>query len=149
VNISFIFDVCYDTYRQAWAEVYEKCGMKAMDASAFKRTTWRPDNRPRAVDFLADFAMAGREALAREAKDSRKVFFEMYHLGGASWRACCRNAGINELTGADRLDEIRVIVGKELLARGIYPVRKYFLEEFCSENLPQYEPTDRATESIA
>lgn len=147
VNTQFIFDVCHDAYRHAWAEVYEKCGMKAIDAGAFKNTTWRPDNKPRMVDYLADFSMAGRAALQRADKHSRLVFFEMYCLGQASWRRACRNVGINELTGANWLDEIRTIVGEELLARGVYPVRNYFLEpiSYNSEEALQRESADRAT----
>ena len=129
MNAATVFDICHSAYRQAYAEVYEKCGMKALDASAFKKTSWRPDKKPRVVDFLADFSLAGREALRRESKNSRLIFFEMYCLGGAPWKASCRNAGISEITGADWLDEIRLIVGVELVARGIYPVRGYFLEQ--------------------
>ncbi len=128
MNPRFIFDSCYDAYREAWAHAYLKGGMKALDASAFKRTTWRPDNKPRIVDFIADFSLAGCEALKREGHASRLIFFRMYCLGQAPWKAACRNVGISEFTGADWLDEIRAIVGKELLARGIYPTKKYFLE---------------------
>ena len=141
MNAGYVFDVCSSAYRQAWAEVYEKCGMKALDAGAFKKTTWRPDKKPRVVDFLADFALAGRAALEREGGHSRLILFEMYCLGGAPWKRTCRIVGISELTGAEWLEEIKGIVGMELVARGIYPVRRYFLEQTA-----EYDPDDILSE---
>lgn len=125
MNAYFVFDVCFDAYRQAWEDVYSG-GMRAVDAGDFKGTSWKPDKKPRLQDFLADFAMAGRAALAGEMRSRRLILFELYHVGGAGWKATVRHLGVSEFIAAQWLDEIRSAVGQELIDRQVYPVRKYF-----------------------
>ena len=109
---------------------------------------WRPDLRPRLVEYVADFALAGERALADKRKyrrftracwgsavyasrnerlrASRLVLFRLYYLGGAEYQAARRLLGLSEFTWSDWSEEIRVRVGRELIRAGMYPPSRYF-----------------------
>jgi hypothetical protein len=59
---------------------------------------------------------------------SRLILFRMYFLGGAEYHAARNTLGISERTWADWADEIRNLVGRELLRRGMFPPARYFRE---------------------
>jgi hypothetical protein len=108
---------------------------------------WRPDLRPRLVEYVADFALVGERALADERRyrrpargrpgsrdagqtdrlrASRLVLFRLYYLGGAEYQAARRLLGLSELTWSDWSEEIRMRVGRELIRAGMYPPSRYF-----------------------
>ena len=119
---------------------------------------WRPDLRPRLVDYVADFALAGERALASPdgsvsprrpsmsrrhhtkcpgnkktslpgvLRASRLILFRMYYLGGTEYHAARRTLGISERTWADWTDEIRDRVGRECLRAKMFPPGRYFRE---------------------
>lgn len=58
------FDVCHEVYAAAREIVNSRMPTLQMDrASQF---LWRPDLKPRLVDYVADFALAGSRALGGE-----------------------------------------------------------------------------------
>jgi hypothetical protein len=126
-----VFDVCLTVYRGCRDQIaYGRLG--AVDASAFKQKQWRPDRKPRAEDYAADFARAGKEALNREGRHSRMVLFQFHYLGGAGYEETRRWLGLSEMGWVKWTEEIRTLVGQELVRRQIYPPEKYF-EEFRAE----------------
>jgi hypothetical protein len=121
------FDVCWDVYR-ACAEQSAGGRIGAVDASVFKEHKWRPETKPRFEDFMADFARAGAAALGGKKMASRRVLFDVYVAGGAPWDRACWHLGICEFTGARWMEEIKHLVGAELVKRGIFPPKEYFRE---------------------
>jgi hypothetical protein len=150
---TFAFDVCQDVYRGAREAIDAK--IPTLNAEASGKYLWRPDRMPRLAEYVCDFERAGERALggavsAREGKSngrqaevedpdsvgarptqvraSRMVMFRVYYLGGAEYHAARRHLGISELTWADWADEIRGLVGRELMRAGLFPPSRYFRE---------------------
>lgn len=117
-----IFDICYASYRAACCGCGELPALQPIKA----KTGARRSSKPGKADYIVDFANAGRAALKGAEMHSLLVLFEVYHLGQAPWSAAWRHVGVNEITAADWLNEIRAIVGNELKARGLYPPGEYF-----------------------
>jgi hypothetical protein len=130
VKPEFAFDVSLDVYRACWEECYEAGHLRAVDATAFKEHRWRPDRKPRAEDFVADFCLAGHAALMRAGLHSRIVLFDIHFAGTCPYENARRWFGLSELGWVRWTDDIRRVVGEELMRRGIFPAKKYF-EEFC------------------
>jgi hypothetical protein len=125
----FAFDVTLEAYRQAWEEVYVTGHLRALDASALKRGgNWHPDRKPRLEDFVADFQLAGERALNREGLHSRVVLFNIHFAGRCPYERAKEWFGLSDQGWERWTNDIRRIVGKELIERGIYPPRKYFGE---------------------
>ena len=59
---------------------------------------------------------------------SRMAMFRVYYLGGAEYQLARRHLGISEFTWADWAEEIRRLVGQELVRGGVFPPSKYFRE---------------------
>jgi len=138
------FIACHQVYRAARDLLDSRVPTtQLLSASKF---LWRPDLRPRLVEFVADFALAGERALGgtslgrknavistafgakKVPRASRLILFRMYYLGGAEYHAARRLLGISEQTWSDWAAEIRFRVGDELLRARMYPVAKYFRE---------------------
>jgi hypothetical protein len=127
----FCFDVCWDAYRAARADIDEKGGLSAIDTSDLRGDgNWRPRVLPVLQDFCADFELAGRRALAAPHFASRLILFRVYYLGLAPYENARHFLGIGELTWVAWTEQIRTLVGHELDRTGIFPVRKYFREPF-------------------
>ena len=150
---TFAFDVCHDVYSAAREAIDSK--IPTLNAEAAGKYLWRPDRLPRLAEYVCDFARAGERALAggtgfqpvgviapaatspqqAEAcptgtfRASRLALFRVYYLGGADFQAARRHLGISEFTWADWAEEIRRMVGKELVRAGMFPPSKYFQEE--------------------
>ena len=125
------FDECLTVYR-ACREACDSGRLSAIDASAFKGNQWRPDRKPRAEDFVADFARAGESVLKQEGWHSRLILFRLHYLGGAGYRAALEFLGLGEMTWVAWTEEIRTAVGQELVRRKIHPPQRYF-EEFTAK----------------
>ncbi|HLZ90202.1 MAG TPA: hypothetical protein VKQ28_00705 [Candidatus Acidoferrum sp.] len=125
------FDVCLSVYR-ACSEQIGTGRLGAIDASAFKSNQWKPDRKPRAEDYLADFAQAGVAALKRDGQHSRLVLFRMHYLAGAPYWSVRQLLKLSEMGWVRWTEEIRKTVGQELVRRELYPPDRYF-EEFRSE----------------
>jgi hypothetical protein len=139
------FVICHEIYRAARELVDSRVATtQLLTPSKF---LWRPDLRPRLVEYVADFARAGERALAPDDSDcrtpkargdhaafaakkvpraSRLILFRMYYLGGAEYHAARRVLGISERTWSDWAEEIRLRVGDELIRAGMYPPARYF-----------------------
>ena len=144
------FLICHEIYRAARELVDSRVATTQLASPS--KFLWRPDLRPRLVEYVADFARAGERALGesvpgsvvencrapqrpattgvRGAKKvpsaSRLILFRMYYLGGAEYRAARRVLGISERTWSDWAEEIRRRVGDELIRAGMYPPARYF-----------------------
>jgi hypothetical protein len=131
----YAFDACHEIYAVARELVDKRLATTQLQSSA--KFLWWPDLRPRLVEYVADFAMAGERALTPDGKSrsplekfraSRLILFRMHYLGGADYEAARRLLGLSELTCADWRDEIRDRVGRELMRAGMFPPAKYFRE---------------------
>jgi hypothetical protein len=120
------FDICLEVYVHAREFLDHKLGTIHPEASS--KYLWRPDNRPRLTEFVADFCLAGQRALRKRAQASRLILFRVYYCGGAEYHVARKHLGISELTWANWADEIRERVGRELLRSGMYPPGRYFHE---------------------
>jgi hypothetical protein len=149
------FLVCHEIYRAARELVNSRVATTQLQSVS--KFLWRPDLRPRLVEFVSDFALAGERALGEVAspelqgranrdcrrpkapghqaafgpknvKASRLILFRMYYLGGAEYEAARHLMGISERTWSDWAEEVRARVGAELIRAGMYPPRRYFRE---------------------
>ena len=144
------FEICHEIYAAARELVDSRLPTTRLEFTG--KFLWRPDLRPRMVEYVADFALAGERALADEHRHrrpargsvrartgavaaasqgerllaSRLVLFRLHYLGGAEYQAARRLLGLSELTWSDWSEEIRVRVGRELIRAGMYPPSRYF-----------------------
>ena len=116
------FDVCHEVYAAAREIVDSRMATLQMDQAS--KFLWRPDLRPRLVEYVADFARAGERALA----PSRLILFRLHYLGGCEYQLARQRIGLSELGWTNWTDEIRREVGRELLRTGIFPPSRYFRE---------------------
>jgi hypothetical protein len=120
----FVFDVCHDVYLLAREALSGKLG--TTDLSSRDKYLWRPDLRPHLAEYVADFALAGRNALKAPAFASRLAMFDVFHVAAAECGDARRHLGIGEITWNQWLEDVRLRVGRELLRRGMFPPRDYF-----------------------
>lgn len=121
---AFAFDVCHELYRMA-REVLDG-DLRSTDLAKHEKYLWRPGLRPRLSEYVADFALAGKRALAAPHLASRMVLFRVHYLGRAELHAARAHLGIGELTWEQWSDEVKARVGRELLRRRMFPPRDYF-----------------------
>jgi len=125
VSPEFAFDVCLEIYRNC---VGKYGYIHALDPTALKEHRWKPDRKPRPQDFAADFCLAGQEALEGSELHSRLVLFNIYYAGACPYETARQWFRLSEMGWVRWTEEIRRIVGKELIRRGLFPPRKYFEE---------------------
>ena len=128
-DVQLAFDDCHEKYRACYEICFHARHLCAVDAAAFRGNSWKPDRKPRMEDFIADFARAGQEALEREGQHSQVVLFKLYYVSLAPYERVRLFLGLGEMGWVRWTENIRKVVGAELVLRGIYPARKYF-EEF-------------------
>ncbi len=121
---AFAFDVCHDLYRVAREVLDGK--LHSTDFVQHDKYLWRPGLRPRLAEYVADFELAGKRALASPHLASRRVLFKVYFLGRAELHAARAHLGIGELTWEQWSDDVKARVGRELLRRRMFPPRDYF-----------------------
>jgi hypothetical protein len=118
------FDVCQDYYVEARETLVGKINITKID-SPINKIPWKPQVRPRLTDYCADYARAGRAALAAPHLSSRLIMFSVYYLGLAPYEKAREHLGICEMTWVNWSEEIRNLVGRELLDRRIFPPSRY------------------------
>lgn len=101
-------------------------GIRALDATEYHDHMWRPDFRPRPKDYILDFTLAGHSALEHRDLHSRKILFDSYYLSEGEYERVRLWLGIAELVWCQWTEQIRRMVGEELLNRAIYPPKRYF-----------------------
>lgn len=126
VKPELAFDVCWDVYRSAREVLETKRGISALNLKDTGRFLWRPDIRARLNEWVADFALAGKNALEGPDWASRLVLFRLYYLGLAPYDRARHFLGLSELSWVKWTEEIRRRCGKELLSRRMFPPRRYF-----------------------
>jgi hypothetical protein len=126
------FDICHDVYVAAREIVDSRMATLQMDQAS--KFLWRPDLRPRLVEYVADFARAGERALS----PSRLILFRLHYLGGCEYRLARQRMGLSEVGWTNWTDEIRRDVGRELLRTGIFPPSRYF-REMSAQRAPKSE----------
>jgi hypothetical protein len=127
VKPELAFDICWEVYRSAREVLDTKRGISAMNAKDVGKYSWRPDVRPRLNEWVADFSLAGQKALESPDFASRLVLFRIFYLGLAPYERARHFLGLSEMGWVNWTEEIRRRVGKELLRRGMFPPRKYFV----------------------
>jgi len=121
------FDVCHEVYQSIRADLD---GIAILDPTKpASDHTWHPDGGPRAVEFVSDFSIACQRAL-NEARDGRRLWLlcRVFYLGLTPYEEARRLIGIREDVFVDWSESIRELAGKEIMKRGIFPVRSYFGE---------------------
>ena len=126
VKPELAFDVCWDIYRNAREVLESKRGLSALNHKDVGKFLWRPDIRPRLTEWVADFKLAGQWALDGPEWASRMVLFRLYYLGLSPYERTRHFLGLSEMGWVQCTEVIRKRVGKELLARGMFPPRRYF-----------------------
>jgi hypothetical protein len=116
------FDISHEVYLSAREIVDSR--MATIQMARASKFTWRPDMKPRMVEFLADFARAGERALA----PSRLILFKLHYLGGCPYELARQRMGLSEVGWENWTNEIRREVGRELLRAGMFPPSRYFRE---------------------
>jgi hypothetical protein len=128
------FDICQEVYANARQVLDFKLSTVQLERSS--KYVWRPARLPRLAEFVADFARAGERALAARSLASRLILFRLYYLGGAEYHAARGHLGISELTFANWADQVRDLVGRELLRAGLFPPGRYFHESSAPRRQP-------------
>ena len=138
------FLICHEIYQAARELVNSRVPTTQLTSAS--KFLWRPDLRPRLVEYVADFARAGERALGAERdcrtpkargnhaafgakkvpRASRLILFRLYYLGGAEYEAARHVMGLSERTWSDWAEEVRARVGSELIRSGMYPPARYF-----------------------
>lgn len=141
----FAFDVCYDVFVEIREVAYLR--LPTTNFESIGDGLWRPQTRPKMVDFAADFGLAGKKALSGRKHGKYLLLFDVHFLGGAPYHAARRHMGISELTWSIWVDEIKRRVGEELLGRKIFPPAKYFngeLDSYRNRKAPRRVPEKSA-----
>ena len=105
----------------------DQAGISVLNWKDTGKFLWRPDFRPRLNEWVADFALAGKAALDGPDWASRMVLFRLYYLGLAPYENARHFLGLSEHSWVNWTEQIRNRGGKELLSRGMFPPRKYFV----------------------
>lgn len=153
MKASSAFLISHEIYQAARELVNSRIPTTQLQSAS--KFLWRPDLHPRLVEYVADFARAGERALGegsrhpgpsrrqvelgpqknvtargalgvKKARASRLILFRMYYLGGAEYHAARRTLGISPITWSDWAEEIRRLVGRELIRSGMFPPSRYF-----------------------
>jgi hypothetical protein len=119
------FDICHEVYAAAREMVNSR--MATIQMAEASKFLWRPDLRPRLMEYVADFSRAGERALS----PSRLILFRLYYLGGCEYQLARQRMGLSETGWVNWTDEIRRDVGRELLRSGIFPPSRYFREMYA------------------
>ena len=122
------FDCAWEVYQSIRADLD---GIAILDPTKpASDHVWRPDSGPRAAEYVADFALACQRALI-EARDGRRLFLlcRVYYLGLTPYEEARRLIGIREDVWIDWTETIRELAGREMMTRGLFPVRNYFGEK--------------------
>lgn len=122
-----VFDSCLGTYRDSLSKFHR---IRTINPAAPRgaRRSCLPGSR----DFVADFAIVGREALA--SRESAGQLFEIFFVRGAGLD---RERAIHllRISGPtfDSLDrEVREVVGGAFRRIGLWPRKRYF--QIVAEN---------------
>ena len=162
------FLVCHEIYGAARELVNSRVPTTQLTSAS--KFLWRPDLRPRLVEYVADFARCGDRALgtfltarprdghaprlgavtslrAKPPRASRLILFRVYYLGGAEYEPARHLLGLSERTWSDWAEEIRQRVGSELMRAGMYPPARYFREATSARRAAPPASTKRAPEA--
>src|SRR5690349_22152208 len=154
------FLICHEIYQAARELVNSRVPTTQLTSAS--KFLWRPDLRPRLVEYVADFARAGDRALLRAESSTRRrlsapdntrsagqrgrrqfprasrlILFRLYYLGGAEYEAARHLMGLSERTWSDWAEEVRARVGSELIRAGMYPPARYFREAAMRDAAPE------------
>ena len=134
---STAFDICHEVYAAA-REIMDS-RMATVQMAQASKFLWRPDLRPRLVEYVVDFARAGERALA----PSRLILFRLHYLGGCAYELARQRMGLSEMGWTNWTDEIRRDAGRELLRTGRFPPSRYFRELSSSRQQEKEAEDDR------
>ncbi|SRR5260221_1133219 len=134
ISSRLVFDVCHDVYISIRADLE---GIPLIDPTKIPSDhQWRPNKGPNGQEFVADFALACKRALAGPAHASRLLLCSLFYLQVKPYEDVRQFMGIREDVWATWTDEIRDRVGKVLLAKGMFPPKAYFGERSRPKRKP-------------
>lgn len=140
------FDCCWEVYAAIRGDSE---GIAIIDPTKPPAEhVWRPDAGPRASEYLADFALACVRGLEGPEQASRLVLCRLYYLGLAPYERARRFLGLREDVWVKWTEEIRERVGKQLLARGLFPIRGYFGERTRARKHAKPHPPSSAAQVL-
>jgi hypothetical protein len=135
ITPSLAFDVAWEVYQAIRGD---QNGMAIMDPTKVPSDgAWRPDAGPRASEYIADFSLCCVRALEGPEWASRFILCRLYYLGLAPYENARHFLGLREDIWVNWTEQIRERVGKEVLHRGLFPVRQYFGERSKRRMVPQ------------
>ena len=126
VKPELAFDVCWEVYKGAKEVLEAKRGISALKFEEATKFAWRPDNRPRLNEWVADFALAGKAALEGPELGLSHGAVSRLLPGARALRQgpAFRRFERKKLGELDRGDSPPLRAGT--LRRGMFPPRKYF-----------------------
>lgn len=118
-----IFGICHGHYRSAKRQL--GAGHAALDPNQPAGYQWRPE-RVRAAEYIADFELTGRRALARPSWEGRRRLFEIYFVRMVPYRRAIVLVGVATGTFDWWTQQVKQTVGRALDRAGLFPPAAYF-----------------------
>lgn len=120
----YVFDICHQRYRGMRDFLGGRIGAVDLESPS-SGYHWRPE-RPRALEYVADFERAGQRALWRPEWKGRMRLFELYFCKAVEYRRAMVLIGVPEGTFDWWTQEVKKTVGRELGRAGLFPPTAYF-----------------------
>lgn len=126
-----MFEICHELYERL-QPVKAKIGSINPESSVKVHAVGlKGDGHMRILEYLADFELAGRRALAH--KPNQLKVFSLYHCRLIPYKRAVKQLRLKESSFDWQVDVIKREVGKELVRTGIFPPNAYFNERSRSE----------------
>lgn len=137
------FDVCWEVYASIRGDLE---GIATLDPTKpASDHVWRPHPGPRAGEYIADFGIACKRSLGSPDLASRLVLCNLYYLGLTPYENARHFLGLREDVWASWTEEIRERAGREVMRRGLFPIRQYFGERTRPRRKYEQSVAGRAT----
>lgn len=120
------FDICHDVYAAIRADLE---GIPLIDPTKVPSDhLWRANRGPNGSEYVADFAICVKRALAGPHNSPRLILATLYYLDLVPYKKALRQMQIREDVWVSWTDDIRNRVGALIIERGMFPPRAYFGE---------------------
>lgn len=126
ISSRLAFDVCFEIYQSIRAD---EEGIPLIDPTKVPSDhLWRAHRGPNGQEFVADFAISCRKALAGPECARKLILCNVFYLGMAPYERARAHIGIREDVWSDWTEDIRDRVGRVLMVKGVFPPKRYFGE---------------------
>lgn len=120
-----IFRICLGRFRSLWEA--QGSPTRAMQDPTSGKPQNKPQRRITGEDYLADFVLIAKRALAKRPLGHK--IFKFHHLYGAEWTLCCRQLQMDRGSFFHETYRVEQMLGRaffETLPYGLYPLDEYF-----------------------